>query len=799
MNKKLHLRIQALVLVLLLALGTFVIAPEQVLADTEVTADEETKQVAADEEVTEVTADEEMPQITEDEETKQTTSVDGVTPDVSDTEDRDDVEQPDNEVVSEIDTDLTDGSQEMPDESATATETATETSSDIEEVVETPEAEQVAEEAVADNPADQDDNVAVPDNAEHSRGTREYSPEEDFVFDPETGTITGYTGTSKIVNIPPAINNVDVKHIKDFAFMRKALESVTIPYGVETIGNGAFWMSWLMEIVIPDSVTDIGEEAFIYNNLTDVIIPDSVTSIGNKAFANNQLTSVRISNEITTIGDEMFANNKLSSVIIPNKVTVIGTNAFYQNDLTSVTIPSNVTTISNYAFSKNKLTSVNILNGVTTIGVEAFYENQLMSVTIPDSVENIGHNVFKSNPIILAAVPEDIASIVFLEGDPIVNPNLAKIMEKCFDYGVHLLYLSEFYIKANYNIRATPNGEIITNLWRPLYITGTKIVENRWLEFTYNGNPAYVEKTATTNVSTEITGYATGILNFRDEADGTIIGTIPMGYKINEDSFVKNLVFLEYNGKYGYIYASLLQKDPVQITRYVKTGSNIRSTPGGTIIEKLKMPIYVTGIIEGSYLKFTYNGKTAYVHLGVTTTQSQPITGYVKSKVNVRSAPNGGVIGSLTIGSKVSGTLTGNWVRFTYAGKTGYVYSSLLQADPVKLTCYVKAGSNIRSAPGGTIIATLKMPIFVTGTIQGSYLKFIYNGKTAYVAMGLTTTTSPPITGYTKSAVNVRSSPNGSVIGSLPANRKVSGTLVGNWVKFIYSGKTGYIYASLLK
>ncbi|MGB4611011.1 MAG: SH3 domain-containing protein, partial [Saccharofermentanales bacterium] len=101
--------------------------------------------------------------------------------------------------------------------------------------------------------------------------------------------------------------------------------------------------------------------------------------------------------------------------------------------------------------------------------------------------------------------------------------------------------------------------------------------------------------------------------------------------------------------------------------------------------------------------------------------------------------------------------------------------------------------------PGGTIIATLKMPIFVTGTIQGSYLKFIYNGKTAYVAMGLTTTTSPPITGYTKSAVNVRSSPNGSVIGSLPTNRKVSGTLVGNWVKFNYSGKTGYIYASLLK
>ena len=767
MNKKLHLRIQAFILVLLLALGTFVIAPEQVLADTEVTADEETSLVAADEEVTEVTADEETPQITADEK---------VTPDVSDTEDRDDVEQPDNEAVSEIDTDVTDGSQEMPDESATETdmekeidvETETETdstdllsepipesfeptksisessesileqiddrdaSSGIEEVVGMPEAEQVAEEAVADNPDDHDDNVAVPDNAERSRGIREYSPEEDFVFDPWTGTITGYKGTSKIVNIPPQINGVDVMHIGDSAFEFKKLKSVTIPEGVETIGDLAFVYNDLMEIVIPDSVTDIGNNTFSYNDLTGVIIPDSVTSIGYAAFRINELTSVTISNEITTIG------------------------------------------------------------------VEAFGNNQLTYVKIPDSVESIGKYAFGGNPMILATIPDGIGSIVDYEGDLITNPTIEEIGQHCFDVGV---YLNTFYIKADYNIHATPNGEVITKLWRPLYVTGTNVVKNNddyWLEFTYNGNPAYVIMEATTNTPPEIAGYATGILNLRDEPGGSIIDTIPMGYQVN-GLLVKNMVETTYNGKTGYVYASLLQKDPVQVTRYIKAGSNIRKTPGGTIIETLKMPVYVSGTIIANYLMFTYKGQTACVPMSLTTTQNPPITGYAKQKINVRSSPNGSVIGSLTIGSKVSGTLVGNWVRFTHAGKTGYVYSSLLQADPVKLTCYVKAGSNIRSAPGGTIIATLKMPIFVTGTIQGSYLKFIYNGKTAYVAMGLTTTTSPPITGYTKSAVNVRSSPGGSVIGTLPANRKVSGTLVGNWVKFNYSGKTGYIYASLLK
>ncbi|NLM18849.1 MAG: SH3 domain-containing protein, partial [Clostridiaceae bacterium] len=394
-------------------------------------------------------------------------------------------------------------------------------------------------------------------------------------------------------------------------------------------------------------------------------------------------------------------------------------------------------------------------------------------------------------------IPDGIGSIVLNEGDPITNPTIEEIGQYCFDPEV---YLNTFYIKANYNIHATPNGEVITKLWRPLYVTGTNIAGDNadWLEFTYNGNPAYAAIGATTNTPPEITGYATGILNLRDEPGGTIIGTIPMGYQVNGE-LVKNMAKTTYKGKTGYVFASLLQELPVLTTRYIKAGSNIRSAPGGTIIETLKMPVYVLGNITESYLYIRYNGDDACVAIGLTTVTPQPITGYVKSKVNVRSAPNGSVIGSLTTGSKVSGTLIGNWVRFTYAGKTGYVYSSLLQAAPVKLTCYVKAGSNLRSAPGGTIITTLKMPIFVSGTIEGSYLKFTYNGQIAYVAMGLTTTTSPPITGYTKSTVNVRSSPGGSVIGTLPANRKVSGTLVGNWVKFNYSGKTGYIYASLLK
>ena len=49
-------------------------------------------------------------------------------------------------------------------------------------MVETSEAEQVAEEVVADNPDDQNDDLMVPNNAERSRGIREYTPEDFYLL-----------------------------------------------------------------------------------------------------------------------------------------------------------------------------------------------------------------------------------------------------------------------------------------------------------------------------------------------------------------------------------------------------------------------------------------------------------------------------------------------------------------------------------------------------------------------------------------------------------------------------------------
>jgi hypothetical protein len=130
-------------------------------------------------------------------------------------------------------------------------------------------------------------------------------------------------------------------HIDASAFYGSALEFLTLPSSITTIGDEAFAWNLLTTVTIPNSVTSIGDDAFAGNSLTSVTIPNSVTSIGAYAFFGNLLTTVTIPNSVTTIGDGAFAWNLLTTVTIPNSVTSIGSNAFADNLLNTVTFFGN--------------------------------------------------------------------------------------------------------------------------------------------------------------------------------------------------------------------------------------------------------------------------------------------------------------------------------------------------------------------------------------------------------------------------------------------------------------------------
>jgi hypothetical protein len=222
--------------------------------------------------------------------------------------------------------------------------------------------------------------------------------ESDFVF--SQGTITGYTGTGGVVDIPSTIGGVPVAVIGEDAFKDNAtikslkipdgvtlicdraffgmtaLESARIGNGVTYIGSNAFYQNaTLATVSLGSRITKIGDAAFAGAALTAVTIPASVTSIGNNAFLNNaNLTSVTIANAKTSIGDSAFVNcKKLATVALGNGVTSIGDAAFSGDALTAVTIPGTVTSIGESAFLNNvSLKAVTFLGNAPTVDTDAF-------------------------------------------------------------------------------------------------------------------------------------------------------------------------------------------------------------------------------------------------------------------------------------------------------------------------------------------------------------------------------------------------------------------------------------------
>ena len=244
--------------------------------------------------------------------------------------------------------------------------------------------------------------------------------------------ITWYKGTGGNVVIPAAIGRKAVVGIGDKAFSdNESLASVTLPEGLTTIGEGAFYYcDGLKAIrVAPankqykdiDGVlfTKDGKTLVAYpgGGKTAYTIPAGVTSIGERAFRScTSLTSVTIPNSVTTIGERAFRGcESLTSVTIPAGVTSIGLGAFeWCRRLTSVTIPDGVTTIGEWAFCGcSGLTLVTIPAGVTSIGEGAFYGcTSLTSVVIPDSVTTIGEWAFYDcAKLTSVTIPADVTSI----------------------------------------------------------------------------------------------------------------------------------------------------------------------------------------------------------------------------------------------------------------------------------------------------------------------------------------------------------------------------------------------------
>ncbi len=364
------------------------------------------------------------------------------------------------------------------------------------------------------------------------------------------------------------------------------------------------------------------------------------------------------------------------------------------------------------------------------------------------------------------------------------------------------------YIKAGYRIRRSPDGEIIDTATLPLYIEGVN--QKNWIRFTYQGQTAYVHQVAVQMESPYYMAYVKNRINVRQSPEGKIIGSLPGGTQIRgrlEGDWVR---FTNIENLSGYVYAPLLQKDPVLVSRYVKKGFNLRTSPNGKLITNLKNPIYAQGSFSGDWFNFEYNGQKACVHKNALQTSSPSIVGYASSGLNVRILPNGFSVGTLEKGVRIEGVLEGNWVRFQEQGQEFYVYAPLLLPDSIPLNIYIMPGYNIRKSPNGKIISSFEYPFYVRGTYVGDYFKFQYQGQTAYVHIAALNKYPTNIQLYAKDNLNVRDSVNGKIIGRIKKGNPVNVYFPenkGNWAvtrQFMplkdapYSYFGGYVYCPLL-
>ena len=239
----------------------------------------------------------------------------------------------------------------------------------------------------------------------------------------------------------------------------RALETITLPDGLESIGSGVFQDCQVMTAVeIPSTVTSIGSGAFwACKCLTEVIIPDGVTTIKANTFDScSSLEFLGLPVSVTTVEKYAFYGTALSTVIYggseadKNSISIAANN----NPLTNATW--------NYAvastLSLRVIEEIEILeeDGIEIIDADllAGYPD-LKVLILPKTIRGIEENAFANNSLLeivkYAGSPsqwdaieiaesgnENLfkAELICLEEDEIIEEEIVEEVEVITEYSI---------------------------------------------------------------------------------------------------------------------------------------------------------------------------------------------------------------------------------------------------------------------------------------------------------------------------------------------------------------------------
>ena len=176
-------------------------------------------------------------------------------------------------------------------------------------------------------------------------------------------------------------------------------DTYSIPAGVDTIGSMSFAYSKVVSVTIPNGVKSVRDGAFyLCKYLESVSIGKDVSDI----FATAE------SNEYGDSADGCFDNcQKLKSITVDpqNRVYEAENGVLYNKGKTkllhcaagvfgSLIVPDSVVEINSYAFLFCRLSAVMLPQRLRKINHSTFYGSHLVDLTIPKSVTTIGSSAF---------------------------------------------------------------------------------------------------------------------------------------------------------------------------------------------------------------------------------------------------------------------------------------------------------------------------------------------------------------------------------------------------------------------
>ena len=229
---------------------------------------------------------------------------------------------------------------------------------------------------------------------------------EDFSFigGSERTLLTGYIGDGPDCVLPAAPVDENGETITAYEIAPWAMKDGKWISHVKSYDDSQGYekgtqSSSVTSLVVPDCVTVIRPQAFLdVRYLQSVTLPDGLETVGDWAFARTQLKSVRLPDSVVHLGDYIFCGADLSEgVRLPAGIESIPKGIFMWSALSSFTVPDTVKTIGFAAFSNCRmLTELHLNDGLEVLDDYAFETAVgLTSMIFPDSVTRIGAYCFQ--------------------------------------------------------------------------------------------------------------------------------------------------------------------------------------------------------------------------------------------------------------------------------------------------------------------------------------------------------------------------------------------------------------------